>query len=580
MAESSDRTGRPADPSAAAVRAALDRALASDALRGAPQLSAFLSFVVERCLEGRGAELKGYTIAVEAFGRPPEFDPQADPIVRVEAGRLRRALGQYYAYEGASDPVRITMPVGAYVPVFELVEAGAPGASRGLKTSDRAASWRWLVAGGLALALGLAALLLWYGWGSTVPAPAPDIPARQTRLIERSSRLPAPAGRAQLPVVAVTVSDFAADPALDDVARAFTRLLVDALARFDDLLIVRAPSSGVDPRDGADYELEMSALRSGEAIEGFGRLRSIRDGRIVWTASTTRVVAGGAEDQALVEIARRLAIRLAEPFGIIHADFRLAEPSSAARCILLAFNFRRTMKPEEHLAARICLDGVIERDPSFHPAWSQLALLALDEYMSGLNPLPGPALDRALAAALTAIRLAPSSARAHQALMDVHFARGATGEALRAGQEAASRNPYDPDIMADLGARYVQLNRPAEGLPLLQRAVELSSGRPPWYDFFAYLGAHLTGASKLADAYAAIFVADDSAFSLLGRALQCSRMGDEAGLQASLRRLARIEPLAGVDIQLFLARKGFSPVVVDRLIADLGPRALEALVAH
>ena len=90
------------------IRAQLDRVLASDIFRSAPQLTAFLSYVVEQALAGRASELKGYTIAVEAFGRPAEFDPQSDPIVRVEAGRLRKALCQH----GGQDPLRTVRGAG------------------------------------------------------------------------------------------------------------------------------------------------------------------------------------------------------------------------------------------------------------------------------------------------------------------------------------------------------------------------------------------------------------------------------------------------------------------------------------
>ncbi len=82
------------------------------------QLASFLRFVVQETLAGRGDRIKAYTIATAALGRDDNFDPQIDPIVRVEAGRLRRALRHYYANEGSSDPVVIDLPVGHYTPVF------------------------------------------------------------------------------------------------------------------------------------------------------------------------------------------------------------------------------------------------------------------------------------------------------------------------------------------------------------------------------------------------------------------------------------------------------------------------------
>ncbi len=110
----------------ATIRAALNRVLTSSDLRGSPRLATFLRFVVEATLAGRAEQIKGYTIAVEALGRPPSFDPQADPIVRVEATRLRRALQSYYSHEGQDDPLRIQIPKGGYVPVFEMRPLPAP----------------------------------------------------------------------------------------------------------------------------------------------------------------------------------------------------------------------------------------------------------------------------------------------------------------------------------------------------------------------------------------------------------------------------------------------------------------------
>ena len=92
---------------AAAARMALDRLLASETFRASPQLAAFLRFVVEAVLRGESSRIKGYTIGVEAFGRPENFDPQIDPIVRVEATRLRRTLERYYAGPGRGRPDRV-----------------------------------------------------------------------------------------------------------------------------------------------------------------------------------------------------------------------------------------------------------------------------------------------------------------------------------------------------------------------------------------------------------------------------------------------------------------------------------------
>lgn len=111
------------------IRAALDRICGTSKFKACPRLTSFLRFVVEAALEGRRSQLKGYTIGVEALGRRASFDPQIDPIVRVEATRLRRALAKHYAGEGAGDPLVIDIPRGHYVPTFRLrvsISSAAP----------------------------------------------------------------------------------------------------------------------------------------------------------------------------------------------------------------------------------------------------------------------------------------------------------------------------------------------------------------------------------------------------------------------------------------------------------------------
>ncbi|MBL8235158.1 MAG: hypothetical protein JNL98_42035, partial [Bryobacterales bacterium] len=117
------------DVAARDARAALERVLASTEFASATRLAAFLRYVVTESLEGRAANLKGYSIAVDVFDRPPDFDQTADPIVRVEASRLRRALAQYYQGSGSGDPVIIDLPRGGYVPNFRRRDTGPPVAA-------------------------------------------------------------------------------------------------------------------------------------------------------------------------------------------------------------------------------------------------------------------------------------------------------------------------------------------------------------------------------------------------------------------------------------------------------------------
>ena len=107
------------------VRQQLFRIIESRTFRNAQRLRSFLRFVVEETLAGREAGIKEYAIGCEVCGRSVSFDPKTDPIVCVDANRLRSRLESYYLSEGANDTILITLPKGTYVPVFTERDASA-----------------------------------------------------------------------------------------------------------------------------------------------------------------------------------------------------------------------------------------------------------------------------------------------------------------------------------------------------------------------------------------------------------------------------------------------------------------------
>ena len=123
------------DPTATAVRAQLERILASEVFSRSQQLRRFLSFVVEQTLAAQGHTLKESVLAHELYGKGTDFDGGTDPIVRVDARRLRDKLREYY--DGRSDPVVISLPKGSYVPVFT---GNSPPAAARLVSPNAAAT--------------------------------------------------------------------------------------------------------------------------------------------------------------------------------------------------------------------------------------------------------------------------------------------------------------------------------------------------------------------------------------------------------------------------------------------------------
>lgn len=150
-----ERRGAAQDvPSPEEIAAQLERLLQDQRFRHSESLSRFLRYTVQETLEGRAGELKEQVLGLEVFHRGEDFDPRIDTIVRVQAGKLRTRLDQYYQGEGAADAVVISLPKGGYVPVFNRRSPTAPP-----PVAPRTRIRVWLAGAAILLSLLLAA-----GW--------------------------------------------------------------------------------------------------------------------------------------------------------------------------------------------------------------------------------------------------------------------------------------------------------------------------------------------------------------------------------------------------------------------------------
>lgn len=127
------------------IMAELDRVTASNAFRLADRQRSFLRYVVTETIQKRAERLKEYVIGIEVFGRPASFDPRLDSIVRTEAHKLRGKLVKYFETEGKTDPIKIELPRGKYIPDFSNAEVPSAAATTGRLTRSDAHPLRLLV---------------------------------------------------------------------------------------------------------------------------------------------------------------------------------------------------------------------------------------------------------------------------------------------------------------------------------------------------------------------------------------------------------------------------------------------------
>src|SRR5215475_14444758 len=162
---------------AADVRKQLDRVLSSAAFVRNERLSRFLSFVVQHALDGKTDGVKESLLGIEVFGRMPGYDTRSDSVVRTEAAKLRVRLTEYYAGDGASDPVIIELPKGGYTPVFHEGQAVRKIAGIASEAApQRRGKWRRILAAFAGALLLPAAIGLWWFAHQSVPIPVAVLP--------------------------------------------------------------------------------------------------------------------------------------------------------------------------------------------------------------------------------------------------------------------------------------------------------------------------------------------------------------------------------------------------------------------
>ena len=159
----------------AEAKAELERILASKGFASAGRLSRLLRYIVDKTVAGEADQLKEYAVGIEVFDRDDKYDPRLDSIVRVEAGRLRGRLDEYYNGDGRSAAWRITLPRGGYVAQFEARPQQVTNPSTDPPTQPRSPaparrrSWAtWPVT--LALTAAVTAMVVWLGGSTPTPA--------------------------------------------------------------------------------------------------------------------------------------------------------------------------------------------------------------------------------------------------------------------------------------------------------------------------------------------------------------------------------------------------------------------------
>ena len=546
--------------SAEAVRRELERILASRGFARNERLSRFLRTVVERHLEGRDGDIKESVIGIEIFGRQPGFNPKQDSTVRTEAGRLRARLTEYYAGDGAANPVIIELPKGGYIPAFR-----SSGVPRKTRTSYRSL---WLVGSLTALALGVGGAAWW---------------------VQLS--------RAPIAIAVLPFTNLSPDSANEYFADGLTDEIIRDLSIIDGLAVRSQTSSFVfkgKPRNlreageqlHADYILEGSVLRSGQQLRINARLVRVRDDSPIWSSRFDR----GLRDVLAIqdEISRGIVNGLRLKLG---RGRRRYETSVEAYDLYL--RDRASMAPLGQLPPGVRRRGpipfrdVIAKDPAFAPAYAGLA--EAYAYLASIAGAEADDLERMRSAAEHAIQLDPLLEEAYDAL-GVAYARDAQWNRAETSfrraielnpNSALTRQNYVIFVLSALGrtGEAVQQLRAAEKSdplsPMLQYTygdVLISAGR------YKEASTHCARSSDIPECQGRVLLAQgkiDDALKLLASAPNTRYLGyayGRAGRRQEAENLAAVSPglLQQILIYAGLGDRDRTIDALQRMLA-LGP---------
>lgn len=584
MPSGRDQQPLPALPCPEDVRAQLSRIVTSPEFPSAGRGAAFLSYVIEEALAGRAQRIKGYSIAIEVFKRDAGFT-QDDPVVRIEAGRLRRALERYYLIAGQRDPIRIDIPKGGYVPVFTwnsgIPSEPAEAEAEPLAEPSVPAAGPWWrsqrpVIAALVLVAGLAGAFYLSG-----NRPLGDPAASPTDA----------SGPTGPTLVIAPFANLGSGPDAELYALGLTEELLTALPRFKEIKVFgRETSKSLSPdvdvsrvrsEFGARYLLAGGIRASGSRIRVTARLLDTSDGAILWSQDYDNDLQSRDLFAIQSDVASKVATAVAQPYGIM-AKVDAAKPPpddlGAYACTLNFYSYRTELSAERHAEVRDCLERAVARYPSFATAWAMLSIAYLDEDRFKFNPRPGTPvpMERSLQAARRAIQLDPGSTRALQALMTALFFNQQPEEALRVGEQALATNPNDTELLGEFGTRLAMGGEWARGAALLDQALVLNPGGGGFYHGTRALAAYMLHDDKTA--VREIRQADMQKFPLFHAVAAViyvdAGMPEEARAEAA--KFNAMRPDFVPNIVAELKSRNFQPADQARLIAALAKAGLPA----
>jgi TolB-like protein/Tfp pilus assembly protein PilF len=546
-----------------AIRQQLDRILHSGPFAQSRRRQRFLEYLVNETLAGRGERLKGYNVALEVFDRPETFDPAVDPLVRIEAARLREKLHEYYWADGRDDPIHIDLPKGSYTPQIEFRQPATPGPQPDQPTADRRLDLSqgptasqppsrktpvgFLVSTIAVLLALLASFTAWRWWAPSAPLP------------EKAS------------IAVLPFENIGMDSKWDRFADGVTEDIVTDLSHSKDLFVVARNSTEVykgKPADvrtvgsdlGVRYVLEGSIEPLGDQIRVTAQLVDARTGGHVWSDRYDRPATDLFNVQS--DVTGKIAATLTGYEGAVaeteRSLIRRKPPGdlTAYETYLLGMEAKHKVTKEGLDEGERLFRKALEIDPELARAYVGLAYIYIYRIDLGLGTSPTDNLTKLVEAALNAVRLDPNDGEA-QLVQGFAFAyQGMADQALEQFAKAEALAPNNADLLINIAWLLPQFGQPDRAVELTEKALKLNPNYPYWYNqglrLVYFFGRQFDKSVKYAKQITTPFAVD---YAYLAAA--SAMAGDMAEAKAAATQVARLDP--NWSVEKYLSDSGGYP---------------------
>ena len=397
---------------------------------------ALLKYVVEQTLVGRADRIKGYTVATEVFGRRADFDQNIDPIVSIQAARLRRLLTGYYQDAGRQDQLRIDIPKGTYVPEFRRRQTQATSTSTTIGDIDIAVKSSW-------------------------PA-----------------------------VIVRPLRNISGDSELDYWGIGMAAELAHELNRYPDIRVMTLQAVGseatIDP-DTVQFSIGGNVRRDRTVIKMTVQLTAIQMGRIVWSESYRLPKEAANIIACQEEIARSIAVKIAGEHGHIartlNSRFKRRPPKQmeAYEAVLHYYEYDSSHSPEAFSRTLPALENAVCIDPECGQAWSMLARLYCEIHSFDIPGFQDP-LVTALVYAYKGVRLSPEDQRNRIILALTHLLVDDLATGSVEAEQALLLSPESLFMLDAIGYIKTLLGDWERGPALIRKVIQLN----PFYSNYVH----------------------------------------------------------------------------------------------